>query len=212
MIEISTYLNEFLVVAITMVLALLSPGPDFAMILKQSVKYGRTTSIYTSLGLGVGVSVHIAYSILGIGFIISKSIVLFNIIKFMGAFYLIYIGYKSLKSDGFKLENEQINNIETISNKKSFLLGFLCNVLNPKAALFFVSLFTVIVNVHTPLYIQAFYGLFAVFLTIFWFTTLSFVLGQNKVRKFFNKFGKLFDRLIGLVLISLGLKIAFLKQ
>ncbi len=212
MLELSPYLTEFFVVALTMLFALLSPGPDFAMILRQSVNYGRKTSIYTSFGLGLGVSVHITYSILGIGFIISKSIVLFNIIKFLGAFYLIYIGYKSLKSQGFELKDEKLTDIETMSDKKSFLIGFLCNLLNPKAALFFVSLFTVVVDTHTPLYIQTIYGLFAIFMTISWFTSLSFILSQNKVRRFFNKFGKYFDRFIGGILIFLGLKIAFLRQ
>ncbi len=209
MFDISLYLDEFMLVSITMVFALLSPGPDFAMILRQSVVYGKKTSIYTSLGLGLGVCFHITYSILGIGFIISKSIVLFNIVKFLGAFYLIYIGYKSLKSKGFILENEKIRRVETISNKKAFILGLLCNLLNVKAALFFISLFTVVVNVNTPLYMQIIYGLFASFLTISWFSTLSLIVSQNKVRGFFNKFGKYFDRLMGSILIFLGLKIAF---
>ncbi len=212
MLEINPYLTEFFVVAITMIFALLSPGPDFAMILRQSVNYGKKSSIYTSIGLGLGVCVHITYSILGIGLIISQSIILFNIIKFLGAFYLIYIGYKSLKSQGFTIEDERLNHTESISNKKSFFIGFLCNVLNPKAALFFLSLFTVVIDINTPLYIQSIYGLFAIFLTIVWFISLSLILSQDKVRRFFNTFGKYFDRFIGGVLIFLGLKIAFLKQ
>ncbi len=210
MFEISPYLDEFLIVVVTMFFALLSPGPDFAMILKQSVQYGKKTSIYTSIGLGIGVSVHVTYSILGIGFIISKSIVLFSIIKILGALYLIYIGYKSIKSKGFKLENTKAGKIHTMANGKSFIMGFLCNILNPKAALFFISLFTVVVNVDTPVYMQTLYGVFAILATIFWFSTLSLILSQNRVRRFFNIFGIWFDRFIGIVLISLGLKIAFL--
>ncbi len=203
----SVYLNEFLIVVTTMVLALLSPGPDFAMILKQSITYGKRTSIYTSIGLGFGVMFHVAYSILGIGLIIAKSSTIFMIVKFLGAFYLIYLGYKSLLSKGFKIKSEGAKNVLSMGFKKSFLIGFLCNVLNPKAALFFISLFTVIVDVNTPLYMQLSYGAFAVFATMLWFSALSLILSQDRVRGFFNHVGKWFDRFMGLVLITLGIKI-----
>ena len=211
MIDFTLYLDEFLIVSFAMFIALLSPGPDFAMVLKQSVTYGRKASIYSSIGIGLGISVHVIYTILGIGFIISKSIILFNIIKLLGASYLIYLGYKSLKSRGFKLEENQENRQEEISNSKSFIMGFLCNALNPKATMFFVSLFTVVISIDTPIYVQSIYGIFCILETMAWFVFLSLVLSQPKVREFFNSFGKWFDRAVGLVLIAIGLKIAFTK-
>ncbi|XOB61769.1 LysE family translocator [Campylobacterota bacterium DY0563] len=209
--DFSIYIHEFLILAGAMVLALLSPGPDFAMILKQSVTYGKRSSIFSSIGIGLGISVHIIYSILGIGLIISKSIILFNIIKYLGAAYLIYIGYQSLKSKGIKLDNSVSKASKNMSDIKSFWLGFLCNALNPKATLFFLSMFTVVISIDTPLYIQAFYGLFCILATIIWFTSLSLILSHNKVREFLNSFGKWFDRAIGSVLILLGLRVAFSK-
>ena len=208
MIEITPYLNELAVVVLAIFIALISPGPDFAMVLKQSITYGKKASIYSSIGIGLGISVHVIYTLLGIGLIISKSIVLFTIIKILGAMYLIYLGYKSLRSDGFTLDETKEQTTQTISNKKSFLVGFLCNALNPKATLFFVSLFTVIVSIDTPIYIQAIYGIVCIFITTFWFIFLSLVLSQRKVREFFNNFGKWFDKTVGVVLISLGIKIA----
>lgn len=212
MIDLSVYLNELFVVILAMFVAVISPGPDFAMVLKQSVTYGRKASIYSSIGIGLGISVHVIYTILGIGFIISKSIVLFNIIKYLGAAYLIYLGYKSLKSSGFKLEEKESSAVQQISNRKSFALGFLCNALNPKATLFFVSLFTVIISIDTPVYVQSIYGLFCIAITMTWFVFLSLVLSQSKVRDFFNNFGKWFDRTVGVVLISLGIKIALAEK
>jgi len=212
MIDLSVYLNELLVVILAMIVAVVSPGPDFAMVLKQSVSYGRKASVYTSIGIGLGISVHVIYTILGIGFIISKSIVLFNIIKYLGAAYLIYLGYKSLKSSGFKLESQEEKTVEQISNKKSFVLGFLCNALNPKATLFFVSLFTVIISIDTPIYVQSIYGLICIFITMIWFVFLSLVLSQSKVREFFNNFGKWFEKTVGVVLITLGIKIALAEK
>lgn len=211
MIDFTPYLNEFLLVITAMFLAVISPGPDFAFVLKQSVTYGKKTSIYTSIGIGLGISVHVVYTILGIGLIISKSIILFNIIKYLGAAYLIYIGYKSLTSPSISFDENLDKKVEVISNKKAFILGFLCNALNPKATLFFVSLFTVIISIDTPLVVQSIYGIVCIFITTLWFVFLSLILSSKKVRSFFNNFGKCFDRTVGLALISIGVKIAITK-
>lgn len=211
MIEFSTYLNEFLIVIIATFFAVISPGPDFAMVLKQSITYGKKSSIYTSIGIGLGIGVHVIYTLLGIGLIISKSIILFTIIKFLGAGYLIYIGYQSLKSKGLKIEENKDIEIKNMSMIKSFSMGFLCNALNPKATIFFISLFTVIISINTPIYVQAIYGIVCIFEVMLWFVFLSIILSQKRVREFFKKFGIWFDRVVGAVLILIGLKIAFSK-
>ena len=211
MIEFSTYLNEFLIVIIATFFAVISPGPDFAMVLKQSIIYGKKSSIYTSIGIGLGIGVHVIYTLLGIGLIISKSIILFTIIKFLGAGYLIYIGYQSLKSKGLKIEENKDIEIKNMSMIKSFSMGFLCNALNPKATIFFISLFTVIISINTPIYVQAIYGIVCIFEVMLWFVFLSIILSQKRVREFFKKFGIWFDRVVGAVLILIGLKIAFSK-
>lgn len=209
--DYTLYINEFLILASALFLALLSPGPDFAMILKQSITYGKRASIISSIGIGLGISVHVIYTILGIGLIISKSIILFNIIKYLGALYLIYIGYKSLQSKGMKLESDVSLIKNEISDGKSFMLGFLCNALNPKATLFFLSMFTVVVSIDTPMYVQALYGVFCILATMLWFIGISLILSQRSVREFFNSFGKWFDRVVGVVLITLGIKVALSK-
>jgi RhtB (resistance to homoserine/threonine) family protein len=208
--DYSLYINEFLILATALFLALLSPGPDFAMILKQSISSGKRASIFSSIGIGIGSSIHVVYTVLGIGLIISKSIILFNIIKYLGAAYLIYLGYKSLKSKGTNLNVKNIK-IEEMSDFKAFSLGFLCNALNPKATLFFLSIFTVVVSIDTPMHVQAFYGIFCIFTATFWFVGLSLILSHKKVKGFFNKFGIWFDRSIGIVLIALGIKVALSK-
>lgn len=92
------FLTQFLTVAVVHLFAVMSPGPDFAVVTKNSLLHSRKTGIYTSLGIALGISVHIAYSLLGIGLVISKSAVLFSIIKYLGAGYLVYIGYLSLRA------------------------------------------------------------------------------------------------------------------
>ncbi|AXX95291.1 MULTISPECIES: LysE family translocator [Arcobacter] len=211
MLDFSLYINEFLLVVITMFFATVSPGPDFAFILKQAVTYGKKTSIYTALGIGSAVSIHIFYTIIGIGLIISKSLILFTIVKFLGAGYLIYLGYKSFKSSGFKIDKEKSSEIITIGNKQAFLLGFLCNVLNPKAAFFIISIFTVTISAETPFIVQSIYGLSCILVVSSWYIFLAFVLSQDNIRVFFNKFGKWFDKTVGMILISMGIKVALSK-
>jgi RhtB (resistance to homoserine/threonine) family protein len=211
MLDFSIYINELLLVAITMFFATVSPGPDFAFILKQGVTYGRKTSIYTALGIGSAVSVHIIYTIIGIGLIISKSLVLFTIVKFLGAGYLIYLGYKSFKSTGFKIDKEESSETITMKNKEAFLLGFLCNVLNPKAALFIISIFTVTISSNTPFTIQSIYGIACILIALSWYVFLAYVLSNDKIRVFFNRFGKWFDKTVGMILISMCIKVALSK-
>lgn len=206
--ELLNYIDEFIVLASVAIIALLSPGPDFAFILKQNISYGKRSSLFASIGVGMGIFVHIAYCILGIGLIISKSIVLFSLIKYLGAGYLIYLGYKSFKSKGIKIDNQYHAEHMQMSDMKSFSMGFLCNALNPKATLFFLSVFTVVISPETPVYVQSLYGLFCAIITMIWFIVLSLMLNQIKVRAFINLFSKWFEKAIGTVLILLGLKVA----
>lgn len=80
--------------------AMISPGPDFLIVLRNALGLGRKHGIATALGIGSGLSIHMAYCIMGIGLIISQSIMLFSAIKYIGAAYLLWLGYKSVKSKG----------------------------------------------------------------------------------------------------------------
>ena len=92
------YLDEFITIVIVHLLAVASPGPDFTMVLRQSIVVGRTPALWTSIGIGIGILVHVAYCLLGLGLVISQSIMLFNLIKLVGACYLLYVGWKSLRA------------------------------------------------------------------------------------------------------------------
>ena len=92
------YWSEFLTVALIHLLAVASPGPDFAIVVRESVGYGRRAGLFTAFGVGTGILVHVTYSLLGIGLIVSQSIVLFNALKWLAAAYLLYIGIKALRA------------------------------------------------------------------------------------------------------------------
>ena len=204
------YWAEFLTVALIHLLAVASPGPDFAVVVRESVAHGRRTGTWTALGVGTGIFVHVAYSLLGIGLIVSQSIVLFNALKWLAATYLFYIGIKALRAKPAAPGSlEVVGDGAERSPRGAFMTGFVTNGLNPKATLFFLSLFTVVINPHTPLAVQAGYGVYLAFATALWFCLVALLFSQRRVRAGFARMGHWFDRLMGTVLVGLGVKLAF---
>ena len=205
------YLPQILSVLAIHLLAVISPGPDFIVAVKNSVSYSRRIGIYTAIGFGLGIGVHVTYSVLGIALIISQSIIIFNTIKLIGAFYLIYIGFQSLRARGGKIDIPIESSKNTLSPFKAVKIGFFTNVLNPKATLFFLSLFTLVISPTTPFVIQTVMGLLMMLNTFLWFSFVAIVLTQGKARKIFEKNRVVFDRVLGLGLIALGIRVATSK-
>ncbi len=204
------FLSQLLTIAIVHLLAVISPGPDFAMVTRNSLIYSRKTGVYTSIGLGLGIMVHVIYCLLGIGLLISQSILVFSIIKYIGAAYLIYIGYKSLKSKphteaGSEVQHESEKVMSTFAAVR---VGFLTNVLNPKATLFMLALFTQVINPSTPKIIEMIYGFEMVFVTMLWFSLVSVFFSNGKIKTKITKYQHYIERLTGGVLIALGIKVA----
>lgn len=203
------YIIQFTTIAVVHLFAVASPGPDFAIIVKHSLQHGKKVAIITSAGIACGLLFHTAYCILGLGVIISESIVVFNILKLIMACYLIFLGYKGLRAKKTEMSLEtKDSGASEISSIKAFTTGFLTNGLNPKATMFLLSLFTVVITPETPVAIQIFYGVYIAVATAIWFTGLSFIFGHIAVRNFFKRFGHWVDRCMGGILVLLGIKIA----
>jgi RhtB (resistance to homoserine/threonine) family protein len=210
---ITNYWVEFLTVAGMHALAVMSPGPDFAVVVKQSVSHGKTVGKFTAIGVGAAILIHIAYSLLGIGVLIKTSPGLFDLMKYAAAAYLLYLGISGLiakPSDAEDLEKLVVQ--EKISNTTAFWpcfrKGFLTNGLNPKATLFFLTLFMVVIDPKTPLIIQFSYGLYMAVATALWFMVVASLFGHEKIRRKFERMGHWFDRIMGLALVALAVKIA----
>jgi threonine/homoserine/homoserine lactone efflux protein len=159
----------------------------------------------------MGIFVHIGYSIFGLALIISQSIILFNIIKYLGAAYLLYCGYMALKSKGWDMAVEKAQN-KSKSLKRSFIEGFITNALNPKATLFFLALFTQMIGETTPLSWQLIYGCSIAVMVMLWFSFISMVLTHQTVRQKLSSFSIWIDRATGAFFILLGLRIAIQKS
>lgn len=202
------YLNEFLLVAMVHLLAVISPGPDFAIVIRNSVASGRQAGRLTALGVGAGIFVHVAYSLLGIGLIVSQSVWLFNLLKLLAGGYLLYLGIKALRTKAQPVSDQAMPSQSHLSSGKAFGQGFVTNGLNPKATLFFLSLFTLIISPDTPVLIQAGYGIYLALATALWFSLVAMLFSHQRVRQGFYRMGHWFDRLMGAVLVGLGLHLA----
>jgi len=204
------YLDEFLLIAIAHFFAVASPGPDFAVVLKQSVQQGRRNALWTSAGVGVAILLHVGYCVLGVALILTQSPNLFIALKYLAGAYLAYLGVQALRA-----AKPPENTSDAIENKivleesvwLAFRRGFLTNALNPKATLFFMSLFTLVISVTTPTSVQIAYGVYMALATWVWFSMLSLVLSKPGVRGFFQKSGYWFDRGIGVILIALAIRV-----
>ncbi len=199
-------------VAIIHLLAVISPGPDFVMACRNSLTYSRKTGIWTAVGFGLGIAVHIFYSLAGLALIISKSIVLFSAIKFLGAAYLIYIGIKSFSSKSSTIdvgEHQKKTDITALAGVK---IGFLTNVLNPKATLLFLSLFTLVISPETPLAIMGIMSTIMIVDTILWLSLVAIFLTQKRVRSVFEQFQNAFNKTFGGLLVVLGVKVALTER
>ncbi|MBU2976848.1 LysE family translocator [Alteromonas sp. C1M14] len=209
----SVYLNEFLTIALIHLVAVASPGPDFAVIVRHSISYGRRIALYTSIGVGLAIFLHVGYSLVGLSMLIKTTPWLYTTFSYAAAGYLIYLAIGALRS-GPPVATTQAKGNEPshkvrISATKAIGVGFLTNGLNPKATLFFLSLFTAIINVETPFVIKVGYGVYLALATTLWFCFLSYLLSTSKVAKLIGEKGYWLDRTMGVMLIGLAVKLVW---
>lgn len=152
--SLETWLTVFIIGFVVVV----SPGPNFAVTIRNSLVYSRRAGLCTVLGMALGSLVHITYCLVGIGVIIAKSILLFEVLKWLGAIYLVYIGIRSLLAGKRPSQIEDFLKNEPINNYRAFYTGLLTDLLNPKATLFFLALFTQLIDPQTTLLAQLVYG------------------------------------------------------
>ena len=194
-------MTEFYAVIAITILAVISPGADFAIVTKNSYLYGRSIGVLTSIGIALGVLVHVAYTLIAINLIMTIAPNFLDIIKYIGAFYLIYLGYKTFIQTPVK--EDQTTTI--IYGWNAFRNGFFTNALNPKTTLFVISTYTQIVSVTTPQGILVGYGAFMSLAHFIWFALVAVVFSQPYLRTKMLTKQVVINRMIGLILAGLGL-------
>ncbi|MCL1960518.1 MAG: LysE family transporter [Desulfovibrionaceae bacterium] len=199
----TSYLTEFIGLAAVHFLAVVSPGPDFAVIVSQSVRNGRRTGLFTALGIGCSISVHVAYTLLGMGALMHASDTWALAARVLGGAYLLYLAIHLLRAKPASPQTD--TSVSAVAQTppsagKAFTTGFLTNATNPKATLFFLAIFTTLVSSNTPLPVQALYGAWMCAATAGWFALVSLLFSQARVRAGFVRIGHWFERLMGVIL------------
>jgi len=200
-------LHGLLVLTVVHTLAAASPGPDFVFVTQQTLANGKRTGLLCSLGISLGLSVHIAYSAFGLATVVAHSSELLGWIKILGGSYLIYLGVKGLRAKA--LAGQIVQGVERPpeSSLKTVGAGFLCNALNPKAPIYFLSLFTLVLSPDMPLYQIGIFGSWIMLIQLCWFSFVVLVLSIPSVNSRFQRAGHWIDRLLGGAMILLGIKV-----
>ncbi|OCG45287.1 lysine transporter LysE [Gilliamella sp. Choc5-1] len=190
-------------------LGMISPGPDFFLVLKNSLSYNRKVALLTGLGVITAILVHMSYCVAGVAVLIATTPLLYNALRYAGATYLIWLGIKALmakKTNITYIGEQQI--LQSISGKSAFMQGFLCNLLNPKATLFFLATFTQVLNAESSIFDKLIVASIIWIEAIFWWPFVVFIFQTQSVQRRYFKLQFIIDKLLGIILITLGIKVA----
>lgn len=207
-----TLFFHWLLMASVQAAATISPGPAFVVAVRNAMAYDRRTGIFTAFGLGLGVGVHVLVVLCGLAVLLQHYTFMFDLIRYAGAAYLIYIGAKALMSRAKPkavstdaVAPERVG----ISARKAVSIGFLTNLLNPKAVVFFTAVFTQFIGPGTPISVMALYGVTSVVIEIAWFSGVAVVLTDRRIKERFMGAVHWVERTCGGLMIGLGIKLAF---
>lgn len=199
-------------------LAAASPGPDFALISQQALSKGRRAALWCALGVALGLAIHLAYSMLGLAAVIAQSSVLLWWLRLLGGAYLVYLGWQALRASFAKEtatpepDTPLIDNREAQNVWKYLGLGFLCNALNPKAPVYFVAVFTLVLSPDMPWQELLLYGSWMMAIQLSWFSFLAMALTHPNVVRHFKRGAHWLNRFLGGALLAMGAKLLFTRS
>lgn len=201
-------MSTFFAITLLIILAAISPGPDFAIVTKNALLHSKKAGVLTALGISTSLLIHATYCIFGLAVIISQSLLAFSIIKYCGAIYLIYIGIKSLLTKRDKTQLNLHHSKHEMSDSHAFRQGLLCNLLNPKAIMFLLAFFTLVIKPGSSMLCEISYGFEIAIIHMTWFSLLAHLLTHRAVKSNLNKLQFYIVKAMGAVLIAFGVRIA----
>lgn len=207
-------MNEFTILttlAVVHFVALMSPGPDFALVVQNATRYGRQTGLYIALGLSCGILLHSLLSLTGVSYLVHQQPTLFALLQLAGGSYLFYLGYGALKGTWSKIKHSPQTKQDSeqtsllLSNKRqAFSRGFATNILNPKALVFFVSLMSSLVPAGMSLTGKG--GALVILwgISLAWFSFLAWALSTSRMQKKIRSLAIYVDGLCGVLFSVIG--------
>tara|TARA_Y100000022_G_scaffold46028_1_gene38605 strand:- start:52 stop:675 length:624 start_codon:yes stop_codon:yes gene_type:complete len=178
----------------------MSPGPSMALIIRNSIKYGRLSGILFSLGHAIGIGIYATVSVLGLQFILINNLFLFNAIQFCGSVFLLILGILFLRdtAHNLSLENEQ-------KNVNSFMQGFAISILNPKILIWFAAIFSQFIEISSTNFVKLAMVLIASSIDGLWYIILTIVVTGFGLKQFLEHNTNIIQKISGVVLISISI-------
>ena len=208
----SSVIPLVLTVIVAHFLALLSPGPDFMLLVKSGVKNGFRNAIGLAIGIACANAVYILLCIIGLGELLLHSLILLRILKVLGGFFLLYIAVSALRAGKEEYRNTfevSISSGEKVQFSAEFLAGFFSGISNPKNLVFYLSLFSMVLTTGTGQGLKIGLGVWMVSLVFIWDSAILLVLSQNSVRRTFSGIVYYIDKTAGIIIGVLGAKLVF---
>jgi threonine/homoserine/homoserine lactone efflux protein len=203
-------LDQIAIIVSVTFLVMVTPGPDMILVLRNTVVAGRRAGLHTSLGILIGNLVHITYGVLGIGWLISRSILAFEVLRYAAAAYLIYLGIVSFRSREKRIETAEP--VGWRSSKNFFAQGFVSNVLNPKGALFYFGVFTMVIVPGTSASAMLVLIISMLLVSSSFWVMFVWTLDRPGVRGLFERSRVTVTRALGGLLVVLGVRVAFVDR
>jgi RhtB (resistance to homoserine/threonine) family protein len=203
-------IDQLLTVASVTSLVMLTPGPDMILVVRNTFVGGRRAGWQTSVGILSGNLVHITYCLLGIGLIISRSIVAFSMLKYAAAAYLIYLGVISIRARNQALDAKDVEGRRL--GRLWFVQGLVNNLLNPKGALFYLGVFTIVITPETPTSTMLALVFTMMLISASFWLVLVYTLDRPIIRESVDRSQQMVSRIFGALLILLGIRVATMSR
>lgn len=200
-------IQGLLVITTLHVFAIVSPGPEFLLISRQTLEHGKKVGLYCVLGSLMGCIIHIGYSSFGLAQALSTSQEALWAIQIAGGSYLIYLGLKAMRARPKQGDGDQPDAVET--SRHSLKKGFMCNLLNPKAILYYPAIFTFVLSSDISDGEITIYGLWMMTIHALWFTFVVLILSKPRINQLYSQYSHWIDRLLGAAMVLLGVKVLF---
>ena len=182
----------------------MSPGPSMALIIRNSIKYGRLSGLLFSLGHAIGIGIYATVSVLGLQLILINNLFLFNAIQFCGSVFLLILGILFLRdtAHNLSLENEQ-------KNVNSFMQGFAISILNPKILIWFAAIFSQFIEISSTNFVKLVMVLIASSIDGLWYIILTIVVTGFGLKQFLEHNTNIIQKISGVILISISIIILY---
>ena len=182
----------------------MSPGPSMALIIRNSIKYGRVSGILSSVGHAIGIGIYAGVSVAGLQIILINNIFLFNTIQFCGSVFLLVLGILFLRDTGHKLSIQ-----DKQKSVNSFMQGFAISILNPKILIWFAAIFSQFIEISSTNFVKFTMVLIASSIDGLWYIILTIIVTGFGLKQFLENNTKIIQNISGAVLIFISIIILY---